>query len=185
MQATTIFMSSISPTDRRGWLLGAALVALGACGPTAATAERAREPAAGETRLPSAASSVDVPAAGLPPKIDPASVPTDEMRILARDDVPIGPPGELEPGCRVTVRYPSAIDQDVTWPRARCGQLTIETITPAELRKLGQLDDLSAAERDDIAQPVNARMLYISTEVAAVVYPLNVAGIVTKVPIAD
>jgi hypothetical protein len=180
-------------------LAALALVSVAACGssgPSAETiaAERAAVAADAAARADmaanAAASSTAPDAAGAPPTDQPAiasAQPTAAQpasggyRIIRRADRQ----GRIDTECVVTLRYPDGTQRDILTQLGSCNEVDISIISVDRLREIGQLDDLGAQARRDIERSPGGQLLYVETEFAANVYPMNAAGEVYEVNLAD
>jgi len=159
--------------------LGLAALCLGGCGQPAATTK------ANTTEAPARPATVrnaaDAAPTELPAQIDPPPVPAERATVVSREDITV----DGKPACAFTIRYPGAVDQPVTWNGDRCGSIAARFISREELGRAGQLDDLPASAREDLNRAVNQPVFSIEGEFTASIYPLNVAGVIYEVPIAD
>ena len=130
-----------------------------------------------------AAAPTATPAAQ-PTRIDPPPVPTKALTIVSREDRMVGAPGNQQPGCILTVRFPGVPDDEVATP-GRCDALTTKLMTKAEVQALGQLGDVDPYLVNDMDQPVNARMLYIEVGATSQLSFVNGGGIVQTITLAD
>ena len=90
-----------------------------------------------------------------------------------------------EPACDFVIRYPEAIDQELTWNRETCEDITARFVSIDELRRAGQVGDLAEEAKIDLERLPGGRVFYIESKFTASIYPLNVAGVVYEVPLAD
>jgi hypothetical protein len=114
-------------------------------------------------------------------KIDPDPIPTDKAIIVAKKDIKVSG----QPACDFVIRYPNRIDQNVTWTGEGCNVISARFITVDELSRASQLDDLSGEAKEDINRSPGKSVFYIESEFTASVFPLNAAGVIYEVPIAD
>lgn len=121
-----------------------------------------------------------VPASTVPKRIDPPPSDVAHPEVVERSDVQVNG----EPACGFTVRYKGAVDQPVTWNKETCAALTTRFLSFDALGRLGKLDRLPPDTLSDLKaskQPV----FYVEGEFTASIYPLNSAGRVYEVPVAD
>lgn len=121
------------------------------------------------------------PADPLPAQIDPAPAEVASPEIVERDDISV----DGEAACAFTVRYRGAVDQPVTWNGEPCAAVTARFMSLGDLRELGKADRLSAEALADIGRAPGQPVFYVEGAFTASVYPLNSAGRVYEVPVAD
>lgn len=118
--------------------------------------------------------------ASLPAMIDPAPA-EGKTGIVEREDIMVNG----RPSCALTMRYSGAQDQPVTWTGEPCADITIAMLDKGKLAALNRFDRLPAETRDDLARTEGGKALYIEGGASASLYPLNSAGRVYEVPLAD
>jgi hypothetical protein len=114
-------------------------------------------------------------------KIDPDPVPTNVAMVVSKSDIKV----DGKPACDFVIRYPNTIDQNVTWNGEGCDAIEPGMISVDELKKAGQFEGLAEEAKEDLIRNPGKKIFYIESEFTASVYPLNVAGVVYEVPIAD
>jgi hypothetical protein len=117
----------------------------------------------------------------VPRQIDPAPFPAPASRIAAQRDIQVNG----EPACALTVRYPGAVDQPVTWRGEPCSAIRVQSVTLGDLERIGQAGKLGDDAREDLARTDSGRAIYVEGEYASALYPMNVAGRIYRVPLAD
>ncbi len=125
--------------------------------------------------VPPAPTAKNAPAAS-----DPAPPPAAEPAITERESISVA--GQR--ACALTVVYSGKTAQPVTWNGEDCGQITTAFADEKRLRSLDQWGELSEETRGDIAR-TGGKVLYIEGQATASIYPLNVAGRIYHVPVAD
>ncbi|MCX7282683.1 MAG: hypothetical protein NTX28_01340 [Novosphingobium sp.] len=165
--------------------LGMALVlAVAACqqapSPTEPAASATAEPASVASVAASGAADATAASASLPATIDDPAVATDRPVIVARRDEPY----QGKPICVIEVRYPGAVDQPVYWSDEACADVTAAFVDEKRLAGLLGARTLSEETRDDIAR-TGGTVLYVEGGASSSLYPLNSAGRVYPVPLAD
>jgi hypothetical protein len=119
--------------------------------------------------------------AGANDKIDSDPVPTQTAIIVSKTDITV----EGKPACDFVIRYPDTIDQNVTWNGEGCKTVATRFLTADDLKSFGQFDDLGEEAKEDILRNPGKRTFYIESEFTASAFPLNVAGVIYEVPVAD
>ncbi len=147
-----------------------------ACDPAAvparqdrATAPRVVAPKRDASTSPAASARIDPP------------VGTARSQIVDRADIQVSG----EPACAFTIRYRGAVDQPVTWNKEPCAAITARFIPLATLRELGKGERLSPEALADLERTPGKSVFYIESTFTASIYPLNSAGRVYEVPVAD
>ncbi len=116
----------------------------------------------------------------LPLTIDEEPVETAESVFVSqRDDVVSG-----KPACAFELRYKGAVDQPAVWNGEPCRKLTAKFVDADTLKARGRWACLPEEVRDDIARS-GGKAAYIEGEFASALYPLNSAGRVYQVSLAD
>lgn len=116
----------------------------------------------------------------VPSSIDEEPAETAESVIAdRRDDTVSG-----HAACAFNVRYKGAINQPVVWNGQPCRNVNALFMGIGKLKELGRYDSLAEEVRDDIARS-GGRALYIEGGATASLYPLNSAGRIYRVPLAD
>lgn len=134
------------------------------------------EPGTDEDR---AAAQTKRPAALRPPDRPKPAAATEPTLVEKRDIVTDG-----EKGCAFIVRYVGAIDQPATWEGEPCAAVTAMFLDTPKLQSLGKYARMSAGVHEDIAR-TEGRVFYVEGQFSAAVYPLNGAGVVYRVFVAD
>jgi hypothetical protein len=93
--------------------------------------------------------------------------------------------GRIDSECIVTLRYPDGTERNILTQLGTCQEVDISIISITRLREMGQLDDLGAEAQRDIQRSPGGQLLYVETEFAANVYPMNAAGEVYELNLAD
>jgi hypothetical protein len=114
-------------------------------------------------------------------KVDPAPVAASRSAIVSQSDIQVN--GKA--ACDFVIRYPDTVDQNVTWNGEPCKKITARFIAVDELQNAGQLNDLSEEAKTDLGRLPGKQVFYIESEFTASAYPLNVAGVVYEVSLAD
>jgi hypothetical protein len=110
-------------------------------------------------------------------KIDPDPVATTRGSIVSKNNIKVNG----EPACDFVIRYP----EELTWNRETCEDITARFVSVDELRRAGQVGDLAEEAKIDLERSPDGRVFYIESKFTASIYPLNVAGVVYEVPLAD
>lgn len=113
--------------------------------------------------------------------IDPDPVTKTAASIVDKQDISVNG----EPACAFTIRYPDAVDQPVTWNREPCSALTTEFMSFSKLSEMGKIERLSQETVEDLKRDNMTTVFYIENDVTASIYPLNVAGRIYEVTVAD
>ncbi len=116
----------------------------------------------------------------LPSTIDEDPAATTQAEIVSRREDVVS--GKL--ACALDVRYPGAVDQPVVWNGEGCRAVTAMFVDRARLGRLGKYDTLPAEARDDIAR-ADGKALYVEGQFSSSLYPLNSAGRIYELPLAD
>jgi hypothetical protein len=114
-------------------------------------------------------------------KIDPEPAATSRGLVVSKTDIDVNG----KPACDFLIRYPKAVDQNVTWNGESCKQIGARFIAVDELRGAGQLDDIAEEAKIDLERIAGKQVFYIESEFTASVYPLNIADVVYEVSLAD
>ncbi|MEQ1540283.1 MAG: hypothetical protein ABL928_15265 [Sphingorhabdus sp.] len=114
-------------------------------------------------------------------KIDPEPVATSRGLVVSKTDIDVNG----KPACDFLIRYPEAVDQNVSWNGESCTQISARFIAVDELRRAGQLDDIAEEAKMDLERIPSKQVFYIESEFTASAYPLNIAGVVYEVSLAD
>lgn len=128
-----------------------------------------------------AASDAETSVAELPARIDPEPIATDAPRIVEREDIKV----QGEPACAFTIRYIGAVDHQVTWNKEPCSAITTRFMSLADLRGLRKIERLSADTLADLERAPIQPVFYIESTFTASIYPLNSAGRIYEVVVAD
>lgn len=113
--------------------------------------------------------------------IDPDLSVAGRARIVDRRSIEV----DSGPACALTIRYANAVDQPVTWNDQPCSELTIDFLSFAKLTEMGKVERLSEETLEDLRRNHIDAVLYIENDVTASIYPLNIAGRIYEVSIAD
>ena len=113
--------------------------------------------------------------------IDPPPIATDTNMVVKKSDITVAG----EPACAFIVRYAGAQDQPVTWRGEACGALSVNFMTMRDLEAIGQSDKINDDARADIATLSKGRAFYIEGGFSSALYPLNAAGHIYSVALAD
>lgn len=113
--------------------------------------------------------------------IDPDPSVAGPARIVDRRSIEVNG----EPACALTFRYANAVDQPVTWNDQSCSELTIDFLSFATLTEMGKVERLSEETIEDLKRNHIHAVLYIENDVTASIYPLNIAGRIYEVSVAD
>jgi hypothetical protein len=90
-----------------------------------------------------------------------------------------------ESACSLIVRYVGSQDQPVTWRKEECGSISLKFVTLGDLTSLGQEAKLDGDAREDVSQLPDHRTLYIEGKFSSAIYPINAAGHIYRVNLAD
>jgi hypothetical protein len=114
-------------------------------------------------------------------KIDPAPIAKSLSAMVSQSDIQVNG----KPACDFVIRYANAVDQNVTWNDEPCKNISARFIAIDELKRAGQLDDVSEEAREDLQRLPDNQVFFIQSEFTASAFPLNVAGVVYEVALAD
>jgi hypothetical protein len=145
-----------------------------------ATADDTGEHRSADRKSADEASDAESVASGLE-KIDPAPIATSRSALVSQSDIQVN--GKA--ACDFVIRYPDTVDQNVTWNGEPCKKITARFIAVDDLQNAGQLNDLSEEAKTDLGRMPGKQVFYIESEFTASAYPLNVAGVVYEVSLAD
>lgn len=113
--------------------------------------------------------------------IDPDPKAVSYAAIVAQKDVVISG----RPACAFTIRYPNAVDQPLTWNDQPCSALTTGFVSFAKLVEMRKVQRLPAETLEDLKHENMTVVFYVENDVTASIYPLNVAGRIYEVTVAD
>lgn len=113
--------------------------------------------------------------------IDPAPETANESKVTEQQDIQV----EGQPACAFIVQYANAIPQPVTWRREPCSAVTANFISRKQLADLSKIERLSAEALADIERSPQQAVFYVESEFTASIFPLNVAGRIYEIPVAD
>jgi hypothetical protein len=114
-------------------------------------------------------------------QIDPPPITRSQSSIVSQSDIQVNG----KPACDFVIRYPDAIDQNVTWNDEPCKNISARFIPVAELQRAGQLDDVSEEAKADLLRLPGEQVFYIQSEFTASAFPLNVARVIYEISLAD
>ncbi len=155
-----------------------AAATLHGCGSQAIPADETAEASVVETAQPPR--TIDPAPDGLQ-TIDPAPENAEKSRVAEKEEIIV----EGRPACAFSVQYQNTLPQPVTWRGEPCSALTAEFMSGKRLAELGKMDRLSAEALADVERSPAPGVFYVEGEFSASVYPLNVAGRIYEVPVAD
>lgn len=113
--------------------------------------------------------------------IDPVPENVDKSKVAEQQDIEV----DGQSACAFSVQYAKAIPQPVTWRQEPCSALTATFMSRKELAALGKMERLSTEALADIERSPAQAVFYVEGEFTASIYPLNVAGRIYEIPVAD
>lgn len=90
-----------------------------------------------------------------------------------------------DPGCFITFAYAGHAPETLIWDQEPCTALTVQFMTPAELKKYNDWDRLDPADQRKVMALPEQRVLYVGGEFTASVYPLDYNNLTYEIVVTD
>jgi hypothetical protein len=87
--------------------------------------------------------------------------------------------------CKIDFAYAGYDPEDILWDDEPCKKLTVELLTRADLEKWGKWDRLSPEDQQFIEAMPQGKVLAVSGEFTASIYPVGTTRLSYEVPVAD
>jgi hypothetical protein len=87
--------------------------------------------------------------------------------------------------CKIDFVYAGYDPEDILWNNEPCKALTVELLTRADLEKWGKWDRLTPEDQKFIEAMPKGKVLAVSGEFTASIYPVGTTRLSYEVPVAD
>lgn len=142
-----------------------------------------------QNRLNVAADAIDAtPISGSLPAqpLPDAGAVSPTSRVISLEEMPQKfPANGPEPGCFITFAYAGYPPETLIWKREPCSALTVQFMTPADLKKYNDWERLAAVDHRKVLALPDQRVLYVGGEFTASVYPLDINSLTYEVVVSD